>query len=161
MRLYWIAMLAALLSGAVGGWALWSDADQYSSTLRTYSEVSVTYEPQSFRWTDDRFGGATVEMRVVNASGVATTVENIDVHLTFSGAFAGSSYARFQPVALAAGEERVLAFTIQITAPSIQATGGTATLGITGDATVAFEGLERDLHLPVRSEIGVVPGGGT
>ena len=154
-------MLAALLSGVIGGWVLWSDIEQYTSALRTYSAVSVAYEPGSFRWTDDRFGGATVQMRVSNESGVATTVENIDVHLNFSGAFAGSSYDRFQPVPLAPGEERVLEFTIQVTAPSIQATGGTADLGIRGDATVAFDGLERDLHLPVRGEIGVVPGSGS
>ncbi|HYI15547.1 MAG TPA: hypothetical protein VEX37_09155 [Thermomicrobiales bacterium] len=161
MRVFWAALAVSLALGVAGLVALVTATSEYNSTLETYTELSIRYEPDSFVWTEPDFSAATTRMVIVNDSPADAVVENLNVYLRFDGEFAGTNYERFPGVEVPKGETRVVTLDLLVSTPSIQAQGGTAELSLTGSATVQFEGVERDLNLNVRERIGVVPAEGS
>ncbi len=157
MRAFWAALAVSMALGAAGLVSLVAAVSEYNSTLETYTELSIRYEPDSFVWVEPDFSAATTRMVIVNDSPADAIVENLNVFLHFDGEFAGTNYERFPGVEVPKGETRVVTLDLLVSTPSIQAEGGTAELSFTGSARVQFEGVERDLNLPVRERIGVVP----
>lgn len=161
MRAFWAALAVSLALGVAGLVSLVAAMSEYNSTLETYTELSIRYEPDSFGWTEPDFSAATTRMVIVNDSPADAVVENLNVYLRFDGEFAGTNYERFAAVEVPKGESRVVSLDLLVSTPSIQAEGGTAELSFTGSASVAFEGIERDLNLNVREWVGVVPAEGS
>jgi hypothetical protein len=161
MRAFWAALAVSLALGVAGLVSLVAAMSEYNSTLETYTQLSIRYEPDSFVWTEPDFSAATTRMVVVNDSPADAVVENLNVYLRFDGEFAGTNYERFAPVEVPKGESRTVSLDLLISTPSIQAQGGTAQLSFTGSASVQFEGIERDLNLNVRERVGVVPAEGS
>jgi hypothetical protein len=161
MRAFWAALAVSLALGVAGLISLVAAVSEYNSTLETYTELSIRYEPDSFAWTSPDFSAATTRMVIVNDSPADALIENLDVFLRFDGEFAGTNYERFAAVEVPKGETRVITLELLVSTPSIQAQGGTAELSFTGSARVQFEGVERDLNLNVREQIGVVPAEGS
>lgn len=161
MRAFWAALAVSLALGVAGLVSLVAAMSEYNSTLETYTELSIRYEPDSFGWTEPDFSSATTRMVIVNDSPADAVVENLNVYLRFDGEFAGTNYERFAAVEVPKGESRVVSLDLLVSTPSIQAEGGTAELSFTGSASVAFEGIERDLNLNVREWVGVVPAEGS
>jgi hypothetical protein len=161
MRAFWAALAISLALGVAGLISLVAAMSEYNSTLETYTELSIRYEPDSFVWTEPDFSAATTRMVIVNDSPADAVVENLNVYLRFDGEFAGTNYERFAPVEVPKGESRTVSLDLVISTPSIQAQGGTAQLSFTGSASVQFEGIERDLNLNVRERVGVVPAEGS
>ena len=161
MRAFWAALAVSLALGVAGLVALVTAIAEYNSTLETYTELSIRYEPDSFVWVEPDFSAATTQMVIVNDSPADAVVENLNVYLRFDGEFAGTNYERFPAVEVPKGETRVVTLDLLVSTPSIQAEGGTAELSFTGSASVQFEGVERDLNLNVRERIGVVTAEGS
>jgi len=161
MRAFWAALAVSLILGIAGAVSLVAAVSEYNSTLETYTELSIRYEPDSFVWTEPDFSLATTRMVIVNDSPADATVESLNVFLHFDGEFAGTNYERFPGVEVPKGETRVVTLNLQVSTPSVQPRGGTAQLSLAGSARVKFERVERDLHLPVRERIGVVPAEGS
>jgi hypothetical protein len=161
MRAFWAALAVSLALGVAGLVSLVAAMSEYNSTLETYTQLSIRYEPDSFVWTEPDFSAATTRMVIVNDSPADAVVENLNVYLRFDGEFAGTNYERFAPVEVPKGESRTVSLDLLISTPSIQAQGGTAQLSFTGSASVQFEGIERDLNLNVRERVGVVPAEGS
>jgi hypothetical protein len=150
-------MAVSLVVGLLGGWSLWAAASQYNSTIETYTEIDIAYQPGSFVWLDPTFHDARLTMVVTNDSPADATVQNLDVFLRFDGEFAGTNYARFAPLVVERGASRAIELEIQVSTPSVQARGGTAMLTLDGSSTIDFDGIRRELTLNVNDEIGVVP----
>jgi hypothetical protein len=161
MRAFWAALAVSLALGVAGLVSLVAAMSEYNSTLETYTQLSIRYEPDSFVWTEPDFSAATTRMVIVNDSPADAVVENLNVYLRFDGEFAGTNYERFTPVEVPEGESRTVSLDLIVSTPSIQAQGGTAQLSFTGSASVQFEGIERDLNLNVRERVGVVPAEGS
>jgi hypothetical protein len=160
MRAFWAALVVSVVMGVAGIVSLVAAMSDYTSTLETYTQLSIRYEPESFAWTDPDFGAATTRVAIVNDSPADAVVENLNLFLRFDGEFAGTNYERFAPVEVPNGETRIVTLNLEVSTPSIQAQGGTARLSLDGSATVRFEGVERDLRLNVNERIGVVPAKG-
>jgi hypothetical protein len=161
MRAFWAAIAVSLVLGIAGLVSLVSAMSEYNSTLKTYTQLSVRYEPDSFVWIEPDFGAAQTRMVIINDSPADAVVKNLNVFLRFDGEFAGTNYERFQPLDVPKGETRVVTLDLLVSTPSVQPKGGTAQLSLDGSATADFDGVERDLHLNVRERIGVVPAEGT
>ena len=161
MRAFWAALVVSLALGIAGTISLVAAISEYNSTLETYTELSIRYEPDSFVWTEPDFSAATTRMVIVNDSPADASIESLNVYLRFDGEFAGTNYDRFSGIEVPKGESRIVTLDLQVSTPSIQPRGGTAELSIDGSARVQFERVERDLHLPVRERIGVVPAEGS
>jgi hypothetical protein len=157
MRAFWAALAVSVALGVAGLISLVAAVSEYNSTLETYTELSIRYEPDSFVWVEPDFSAATTRMVIVNESPADAVVENLNVFLRFDGEFAGTNYERFEALEVPKGETRVVTLDLLVSTPSIQAEGGTAELSFSGSARVQFEGVERDLNLPIRERIGVVP----
>lgn len=160
MRAFWAVLAVSLALGVAGLVSLVAAMSEYNSTLETYTQLSIRYEPDSFVWVEPDFGAATTRMVVTNDSPADAVVENLNVFLRFDGEFAGTNYERFAALEVPKGETRVVTLDLLISTPSIQAEGGTANLSFTGSATVRFDGVERDLNLNVNEQVGVVPAEG-
>lgn len=161
MRAFWAALVVSLAFGVAGLVSLVTAMSEYNSTLETYTQLSIRYEPDSFAWVEPDFGAATTRMTIINDSPADAVIENLSVYLRFDGEFAGTNYDPFAALEVPRGETRVVTLDLLVSTPSIQAQGGTAELSFTGSATVQFEGVERDLNLRVNERIGVVPGEGS
>ena len=161
MRAFWAALAVSLALGVAGLVSLVTAVSEYNSTLETYTELSIRYEPDSFSWVAPDFSAATTQMVIVNDSPADAYVENLSVFLRFDGEFAGTNYDRFPGIEVPKGESRVVTLDLQVSTPSVRPEGGTAELSFAGSARVQFDGVERDLHLPVRETIGVVPAEGS
>ena len=161
MRAFWAVLAVSLALGVAGLVSLVAAISEYNSTLETYTELSIRYEPDSFVWVEPDFSAATTRIVIVNGSPADAVVENLNVFLRFDGEFAGTNYERFPGVEVPKGETRVVTLDLLVSTPSIQAEGGTAELSFTGSASVRFDGVERDLHLNVRERVGVVPAEGS
>lgn len=157
MRAFWAALAVSLVLGVAGLVSLVAAMSEYNSTLETYTQLSIRYEPDSFEWVEDDYGAATARMVITNDSPADALVENLNVFLRFDGEFAGTNYERFPPLEAPEGESRIVTLELLVTTPSIQAGGGTARLTFDGSARVQFEGVERALSLNVREQVGVVP----
>ena len=160
MRAFWAALVVSLVLGVAGLVSLVAAMSEYNSTLETYTELSIRHEPGSFEWVEADFGAATTRMVITNDSPANALVENLDIFLRIDGEFAGTNYERFPPLDVPKGESRTVTLELLVTTPSIQAGGGTEPLSLDGSARVQFEGIERDLNLNVREQIGVVPAEG-
>jgi hypothetical protein len=156
MRGYWSIVALSVLAGMLASWSLWDAAEQYSSALRTYRQLEVTYQPGSFRWLAADFGQARVTLTIANHSPADATIESLDVELLFDGAFAGSNYGGFRPLAVPRGESRVVEVELTVTAGSLQPGGGTAALSLGGAVVSRFEGIRRAIALDVGATIGTV-----
>ena len=161
MRAFWAALAVSLILGVAGTISLVAAVSEYNSTLETYTQLSIRYEPDSFAWVEPDFSAATTRMVIVNESPADAFVENLNVFLHFDGEFAGTNYERFPGIDVPKGETRVVTLNLSVTTPSIQPQGGTAQLSFTGSARVEFDGVERDLQLNVREQVGVVPAEGS
>jgi hypothetical protein len=157
MRAFWAALAVSLILGIAGTISLVAAVSEYNSTLETYTQLSIRYQPDSFVWVEPDFSAATTEIVIVNDSPADAFVENLNVFLRFDGEFAGTNYERFPGIEVPKGETRVVTLNLGVSAPSIQAQGGTAELSFTGSARVQFDGVERDLQLNIREQVGVVP----
>jgi hypothetical protein len=161
MRAFWAAIAVSLVLGVTGLVSLVTAMSEYNSTLKTYTQLSIRYEPDSFVWLEPDFSSAQARMVIINDSPADAVVENLSVFLRFDGEFAGTNYERFQPLDVPKGETRIVTLDLLVSTPSVQPQGGTAQLSLDGSATADFEGVERNLHLNVRERIGVVPFEGT
>lgn len=161
MRGFWAALAVSLALGIGGLVSLVAAMSEYNSTLETYTQLSARYEPGSFVWVEPDFGAAQLRMVITNDSPADALIENLNTFLRFDGDFAGTNYDRFQPLEVPQGETRVVTLDLLVSTPSVQPQGGTANLSIDGSARVQFDGIERDLQLPVRERIGVVPAEGS
>lgn len=161
MRAFWAALAVSLLLGIAGTISLVAAVSEYNSTLETYTELSIRYEPDSFVWVEPDFSAATTRVVIINDSPADAFVENLNLFLRFDGEFAGTNYERFPGIEVPKGETRVVTLNLGISTPSIQSQGGTAELSFTGSARVQFEGVERDLQMNVRERVGVVPAEGS
>ncbi|HEX5164004.1 MAG TPA: hypothetical protein VFV93_01305 [Thermomicrobiales bacterium] len=157
MRAFWAALVVSGVMGVAGIVSLVAAMADYNSTLETYTQLSIGYEPESFAWVEPDFGAATTRIAIVNDSPADAVVENLNLYLRFDGEFAGTNYERFAPVEVPKGETRVVTLNLEVSTPSIQPEGGTAQLSLDGWATVHFDGVERELRLKVDEPIGVVP----
>lgn len=152
-----IVLSVALLVGVVGGWSLRDGAGQYVSTSRAFANVTVEYQQGSFAWLAPDGRRAHLSFVVTNGSARAATLESLDIHLLFGEDFAGTNYDPFVPVAVPAGESRLVDLEILVTSLSKLPLAGTSELAVRGNATFRFAGIQRARGLDVRGEIGVVP----
>ena len=153
MRGFWSVMTVSAVVGLLGVWSLWDAAEQYTSTLRTYRELEVAYQPGSFVWLDVDYGRARLALVITNGSPVDATIQTLDVHLLFDGEFAGSNYGGFEPLPVPRGESRAIDIELTMTRPSLQPRGGTAELRLGGGIVARFEGIQRPFALDVRGTI--------
>ncbi len=161
MRMFLAALAVSLALGVAGLVSLVAAMSEYNSTLETYTQLSIRYEPDSFEWVEPDFGAARTRMVITNDSPADAIVEDLSVFLRFDGEFAGTNYDRFPALEVPQGESRVVTLDLLVSTPSIQAEGGTARLPLDGSASVQFDGIERDLNLNVNERIGVVPAEGS
>ena len=68
MRAFWAALAVSLALGVAGLVSLVAAMSEYNSTLETYTQLSIRYEPDSFVWTKPDFSAATTRMVIVNDS---------------------------------------------------------------------------------------------
>ena len=123
MRAFWAALAVSLVLGIAGIISLVSAVSEYTSTLETYTELSIRYEPDSFQWLAPDFRAARLRMVIINDSPANATVENLNTYLRFDGDFAGTNYDRFPPLEVPRGESRTVELELLITTPSIPAEG--------------------------------------
>jgi hypothetical protein len=156
MRAFLAVIVASLAIGVAGVWTLVDAVSQYTSTLRTYTQLEIRYEPESFVWLDADFSRGRATITFTNNSPSGARVTNVNLNLLFDGEFAGSNYGGISEFAVARGETYVLEVEFQVTSRSIQPQGGSAVLGLSGGVVVKFSGIERELALRVRGTIGQV-----
>lgn len=152
-----IVLGVAVLTGVIGAWSLRDAVGQYVDTSRAYAAVTMDYQPGSFTWLEPDGERAGFTLVVVNGAPRAATVESLDVNLYFGDDFAGTNYAAFTPVTLAAGETQTIAVTITVTAKSKLPLAGSTALSLDGTTIFRFEGIQRARGLNVSDTIGIVP----
>lgn len=81
MRAFWAVLAVSLALGVAGLVSLVAAMSEYNSTLETYTQLSIRYEPDSFVWVEPDFGAATTRMVVTNDSPADAVVENLNVFL--------------------------------------------------------------------------------
>lgn len=161
MRAYLSIIALSVLLG-IGGIVGLSDAvSDYTGTLRTYTQIDVSYEPGTFEWLEADFNRARLTITFQNDSPVQAVIEELDLFLRFDDRFAGANYNRFDDVVIPPGESRSVVQELEVTSNTIQAEGGSATLSLGGSMSIRFAGIERGLTLDVADTIGVVPGDAT
>jgi hypothetical protein len=160
-----LLLALSVVCGLVGGWSLWEAANQYSGTLRSYTQLNIAYQPGSFVWLEPDYSRARLAMVVTNGSPADATVQTLNVHLLFDGEFAGTNYETTPPFTVDRGASREVVVELQVTSGSIREQGGAARLSLAGAIVARFSGIQRELALRVRDDIGVVdrvePGSGT
>jgi hypothetical protein len=129
----------------------------YHDATETFTELELQYVPGSFDWQDPQFEHGSATFRIVNDSDYRATVEHFGISLHFDALFAGSDYTRWEPVSIAPGDMREIPVAFTVTANSIQAQGGTATLGFQGQLRLTFASIEEPLFFRFRGDIGVTP----
>jgi hypothetical protein len=145
--------------GAAGAWTLWDATDQYAGVLRAYARVTANYQPDSFVWLDADYVQARATFVVTNASVRDATLESMDLHLEFDGEFAGSNYARFEPLRVPAGETRLVELNLTVTSGG-KGNGGEVELALRGSAVFRFDDIQRSRTDLVFADIGHVPEAG-
>lgn len=156
MRAFLAVIGVSLVIGAAGAWTLVDAASQYTSTLRTFTQLEIRYEPDSFVWLDPEFNRGRATIVFTNNSPADARIDDINLNLLFDGEFAGSNYGSTAPLDVARGESQAVEVEFQVTSRSIQSRGGSAVLGLGGSVVVKFRGIERNLGLRVRGTIGQV-----
>ncbi len=165
MRGFWAILLVTVLVGIAGMWTLAAGASQYTNTVRTYTTLRIEYVPDSFTWLDPDFNGATVSLRFVNHSPAVAHIDPLkfNVAVLFDGVFAGRFYERIERFSVPRGESVEITVPIRITNPEVRALGGTAQLRLSGNSSVAFEGVEAPWMFGIFDRMGQVswePSGG-
>jgi hypothetical protein len=100
MRAFWAALAISLALGVAGLISLVAAMSEYNSTLETYTELSIRYEPDSFVWTEPDFSAATTRMVIVNDSPADAVVENLIQAQggTAQLSFTGSASVQFEGI---------------------------------------------------------------
>ncbi|HUG15552.1 MAG TPA: hypothetical protein VMM78_11120 [Thermomicrobiales bacterium] len=156
MRAFLAVIGVSFAVGAAGAWTLADALSQYTSTLRTFTELEIDYQPGSFVWLDPEFSHGRATVVFNNGSPSNARIDNINLNLLFDGEFAGANYDGTDGFTLARGEARAVEVEFRVTTLSIQHRGGSSTLGLSGSVVVEFSGIERELALRVRRTIGPV-----
>jgi hypothetical protein len=156
MRAFLAIIALSMAIGVAGVWTLVDAASQYTSTLRAFTSLEIRYQPGSFVWTDPEFERGRATIVFTNNSPANARVNNVSLYLLFDGEFAGSGISGAETFTLARGESRSVVVEFIVISRGIQARGGSATLGLSGDVVASFSGIDRDVSLQVRHTIGQV-----
>lgn len=151
----WVLLLS-LIIGALGIWSIQRAFVDYRQAAESFTEVSVSYVPDSFVWRDPTYSTGQADFRVVNDTPEAVTIELAQLRLYFDGAFAGAEYAGWEPVVVPEGEEMRFTSAFQVTTPRLDSRGDEAEISVRGDLRLRFDGIERPLVVRVRDTIGRV-----
>jgi hypothetical protein len=156
MRAFWAVVIASVVVGVGGVLTLALAVGEYTDTLRTYTRLEVRYEPDSFVWLEPDYSRARATLLLTNNSPANARITDLNLSLYVDGEFAGTAYERPAAFDVARGATIALPVEMQVTSRGIQAQGGSARLSLGGRIVADFSGVERELVLRMRGNVGQV-----
>ncbi|MFW6075107.1 MAG: hypothetical protein ACOC9Y_05890, partial [Chloroflexota bacterium] len=151
----WILFLS-LGAGIVGAWYLQAAFDDYLDATRSYTQVDLRYEDESFKWLDAEYENSEAELTFTNRSSHVVTVAVLDVFLYFDEEFAGADYTTWDPLVVDPGESESFTVGFQTSSNTIQDQGGDADLSLGGRMQLEFEDIAEPLSIRFTGDVGQV-----
>lgn len=156
MRLNVWVLLLSFCAGVAGIWFLFAAFDDYLDATRSYTQVDLRYQDESFQWLDAEYEESEAVLTVANRSTHVVTVTQMDVFLYFDGEFAGAEYTTWEPLEVDPGEVETFMVGFQTSTNTIQDQGGEADLSLAGRMRLEFEDISEPLSIRFSGDVGQV-----
>lgn len=156
MRVNVWVLLLSFCAGVAGVWFLFAAFDDYLDATRSYTQIDMRYEEDSFQWLDAEYEDSEATLTIINRSDHLVTVRRLDAFLYFGEDFAGADYESWQSVTIDPDEAHTFTVSFQTTTNTIQDQGGEAELRVGGRMSLEFDEISEPLHIRYSGDVGQV-----